>query len=323
MQLNTVDVTPESTAPSSNDVTSGAMQGNTSTEQSFTFVIKTQDDFEGSSTSGTMDHQVPRVIEPHPWFQASTTHGLTSTPPPDEIPVTQAQLVSGTGCLFPSLPPSRASSLTVSSEAAHHSSSSGGPTTPVREVVRFGDNDDFSTPVIQRKQATGILFPPGIPWTPPNSTPRPTREGDSQGKKKRSSSSSPPPSPRPPKLARFQRWGQSLSSSAIPRLVEDEGYGEELLPGEQFQQTLAFRNAQERTFVIATSTDFQPTVASTTRGGPFHVFGSSLVTSSENDGNDGDDGRFKSKNLISIQWELTRSLVIRSRRIHNLHVSNS
>ncbi|KAM7205526.1 hypothetical protein V8F20_003110 [Naviculisporaceae sp. PSN 640] len=281
--VNTGHVTPESTAPSSNNIGNGAKQDNLLTGKSLAFMTKAQDEFEGSSTSGTMDHQVPRVIEPFPWSQVSTPYKLASTPPPDEIPVTQAQLVSGAGCLFPSLPPSRASTLTVSSEAAHQSSSSGGPTTPVREVIRFGDNDDFATPVVQRKQATGILFPPGIPWTPPNSTPRPRYEA----KKKRSSSSSPPPSPRPPKLAKFQRWGQSLSSSSIPRLVEDEGFCEEL-PDEQSQQTLAFRNAREHTFVLATNTEFQPTVASTTRRGLFHVFGSSFV-SNENDGNDGDD----------------------------------
>lgn len=337
-----VDITPDNTTASSNhQATKGAVTDDNLAEKSLDFMAPTEHrESEGSSSSssGIKGHNrvVPRIVEPHiPWFQmSSTSRNLTSTPPPEEIPVTQAQLISGAGCLFPSLPPSRASSLTVSSEGALPCTEC--PTTPRRasrtdtadEAIRPGESDDFkfSTPVIQRKH--DLLFSLESLWTPPPSSPRPTREGGGegrrQGKNKRASSTSPPPSPRPPKLARFSRW-QGSSMSSVPCLAaEDEGYCGELPSNiEQVQQMVAFRNARERAFVLASSTSadtrtgFLPTVMGNhSTGGKFHIFGSSLV-SGENDGNDGDDGKPPSIQKFHISKERSSQIPLRKQKRGN------
>ncbi|KAK4216983.1 hypothetical protein QBC37DRAFT_415720 [Rhypophila decipiens] len=236
-------------------------------------------------------HKFPLLIEPLPTlFQIKTSRHSNSTPPPDDIPVTQAQLVSGAGGLFPSLPPSRASSLTMGSEP---------PTTPVRgshadgshSNIMFGEHDDLSTPVAQRNHTPDnreLLIPPRIPWTPPSSTPR------CRSRKRRTSS--PLFSPRPPKLARFQRWDEH--DQPVSQQVEDEGYCDE---ESQVQQTAAaFRNAQGLAFVLAgtaTNAEFQPTVA--TSSGRFHVFGGSLLgTENANEENDSSRSHDNNSHLV-------------------------
>ncbi|KAM7199298.1 hypothetical protein V8F33_004546 [Rhypophila sp. PSN 637] len=268
----------ENSDSSANHITNGAVGDTTLAEKPFTFVPRPE-------------HQIPLLLEPRPsLFQMTTSRLSNSTPPPDDIPVTQAQLVSGAGCLFPSLPPSRASSLTMGSEP---------PTTPVRgshadsshSNIMFGENDDLSTPVAQRNHTPDnreLLIPPRIPWTPPRSTPR------CRSRKRRTSS--PPPSPRPPKLARLQRWDEH--DQLVSQHVEDEGYCDE---ESQVQQTAsAFRNAQGLAFVLAgtaTNSEFQPTVA--TSSGRFHVFGGSLVdTENANEENDSSQSHDNNSHLV-------------------------
>jgi len=221
--------------------------------KSFTVLTRSSRMEEGTG-SGPKGHEVPRFMNPLPLFHTSRR---PSTPPPEDTPITQSQLVTGAGGLFPSLPPSRASSLsslTVGSEA-----SSEGPSTPSRGAGTngTGDSDDLATPLaIDKTTGRELLFSLGNPWTPPDSTQK------RQGKRNRS----PPPSPRPPKVARFDRF-RMLN---LPE--DDEGYSEEL-PRELDDQQ-RFRNAQRRLLAFA---DFR-------HGSPssqVDIFGTSLVDDSD------------------------------------------
>ncbi|KAK3329795.1 hypothetical protein B0H66DRAFT_38220 [Apodospora peruviana] len=176
---------------------------------------------------------------------------VISTPPLDELPVTQSQLVTGTGRLFPSSPPSRASTLTVGSEDPFHR-----PTTPSRlsDVVHPDDNDDPETPLAPRQVVRAPLFAQANPWTPPDSTPR-----RQQGKRL----ASPPSYTRPAKLPRTQRR-RSFHD------LDDEGYFEGSLGTQQ-----AFRNAQQLAVSLA---GFQ---SSGPAGNQLPIYGSELVNAAE------------------------------------------
>lgn len=176
-----------------------------------------------------------RAMNPLPPFQVGNWNQQTftsrqiqaSTPPPDETPVAQSQLVTGAGGLFSSLPSSRASSL--SSLTVRSEISSDSPTTPFR-----GNGDNLTTPVVLDKATgRGFLFSLDTLFTPPDSTPK------LKGKRIHS----PPPSPRPLKLAKFDRFRMSNL------LEDDEGYSEELPTKLDHQQI--FRNPQKRLFAVA------------------------------------------------------------------------
>ncbi len=167
-----------------------------------------------SSRSGGLADTTRRETSP----RGGVPRSLATTPPPDDF---RGHLITGVGCLFPSLLPSRASTLSVGGETASNASA-----TPRRGSEDVGDNTQAPSTPAGFTTSAQIRLVPVNPLTP---SPTPIR------KRQRS----PPSTPRATKRPRSQEH-------------QGDADGDQSELGlQEFLARQAFLNARQRTAELA------------------------------------------------------------------------
>lgn len=158
---------------------------------------------------------------------SSVPRSLASTPPPDEEPLNQGQLINGIGDLFPSLP-SRASSLTVGSDCASviTDADEGEDTLVTPKATRMPSTRSYSATPIRTISTRDCIVVQVNPLTP-SPSPRCNKRG-----------TSPPSTPKPTKRSRCQ----AAPTYRGPEERDASGY---------MRPQVAFHNARQRTVELA------------------------------------------------------------------------